>query len=264
MNRALPALIIIYFVLCLLLHTTAEKPFSLYVAKWGNASLTHVLNIAFALLLVGSGVILFRKVRSSQSKFEVWRWAPVLLGTLVSYVILMPYKSEGVHFLQFGILAILVQMYFKRSWISLNFVMVLGIIDELYQYMYGNSVYYDFNDMVLNFFGGCLGILFYNSMVQHRDDVGNRAGWYFYFIVGLPSLIILVGYLSGTLCLYVDGGCDYALFKWEDGRFTKAFWDSTDWGKQWHRIKVWEGVLLIPLLPLLYSPIFLNHKQLKK
>lgn len=264
MNRALPSLIILFFTASLLLHTTAEKPFVAYVTKWGNASLTNLLNIIFALLGIGLGVFLYKRLKQSKAKFKLTSWAPVLIGAFVSYMILMPYKSEGIHFVQFGLLAVLAQMYFKRSWISLNFVMILGIIDELYQYAYGNSVYYDFNDIVLNFFGGCLGLLFYNAVTQHKDDTGNKAGWYFYCVVLLSSLVIVIGYLSGVLCLYVDGGCDYSLFKWEDGRFTKDFWDSTDWGKQWHRIKVWEGVFLIPLLPILFSPIFYRYKKLSE
>lgn len=90
-------------------------------------------------------------------------WGVIMIFSYIGYYILMPYKSEGIHFLQYAIFGYLFYAWLKDAWVALNFSYLFGIIDELYQYIFGGSIYIDFNDFILNFLGSAIGILLYST-----------------------------------------------------------------------------------------------------
>jgi hypothetical protein len=76
-------------------------------------------------------------------------------------VFLMSYPTEVVHYLQFGILAGLLALVFRRVSPAFVLTATFGILDEAYQYWWLHrawGVYYDFNDVLLNVIAAALGL----------------------------------------------------------------------------------------------------------
>ena len=260
-------LIIIYFGLCLLLHEEAEKPFEWFVKNFGNANLSLLLNIVFGIsVLLLIFYVLKKLVEHPQRMRMLIFWLVALIFSYIGYYTLMPYKSEGIHFVQYCIMGYLCYHVLGKSWPALMLAYVLGVSDELYQYIWGGSVYLDFNDMVLNFLGSFLGILLYSTMnpasIISGSDLQWRPGWSMCILIVCCSLGFAVLHYSGLVCIYADDGCNISLIKWDRGRLSYDFWDCTDWGKCWHRIKVWEGIIVLPVLALV-SFISFNKLDIK-
>ena len=81
---------------------------------------------------------------------------------MLAYRGLFAVNSEAIHFVQYGILALLLIPLVRRCGETIVLVTLLGILDEAYQYwvLHGDwGVYYDFNDVVLNLLGAAMGVL---------------------------------------------------------------------------------------------------------
>lgn len=247
--------LLIYFVACLLLHEEAEKPFEWFVKNYGNARLSLVLNIFF---LITAAVMLFMVIKRVANKIipNSLKWMGILVAILsyASYYYLMPYKSEGIHFLQYAIMGFLSFQIMKNAWVALNFSYLLGILDEGFQFIIGNSLYFDFNDILLNFFGSAIGILcilyFQKTPPVEELNPYQFVNWCTYLMVwGFMTTLIML-YLLGILCIHPDDGCSLALHKLDRGRWSNNFIDCTHWGKCWHRVKAVEGMILTSIIPL--------------
>lgn len=247
--------LIIYFVACLLLHEEVEKPFEWFVKNYGNARLSLVLNIFF---LMAATAMLFMVIKRLANKkiSNSLKWMGVLVFILsyAGYYYLMAYKSEGIHFLQYALMGILAFQIMKNAWVALNFAYLLGIMDEGYQYLIGNSAYFDFNDVLLNFFGSAIGILIFLFLQKSPTVKETRPfqfrNWSTYLIVLAFMSTLFILYMVGILCIHPDDGCSISLHKWNRDRWSQNFLDCTSWGKCWHRVKAVEGMILSSVIPL--------------
>ena len=255
------SIILVFFACCLLFHEQVELPFEWFVREYSNKQLSDLLNVFFALFTFLVLVVSYKKLKHHQDrKSMLLYWGVIMIFSYAGYYVLMAYKSEGIHFLQYAIFGYLFYAWLKDAWIAFNLSYLFGILDELYQYVIGESIYLDFNDFILNFLGSAIGILlfatFEKGVVIDIKKSNSYKGWYIYAVVVLFTSIIAIGYLSNVICLYSDDGCSYSLIKWERGGLNTDFWDGTNWGKYWHRVKFWEGLALTSILPLCLFYLF--------
>jgi hypothetical protein len=136
---------------------------------------------------------------------------------------------ENIHYPQYALLAVLLGragFAAEASWLAAT---GLGVIDELYQYLFlprGRPTYLDWNDMVLNGLGAAFGtVALFLSRRRFRGDPVCRPG-------------IAIGLAGGALLA--------ALFA---GRpFVSPFFEVTSHARRYHVLSATEGVVVIGLL----------------
>ncbi len=129
-------------------------------------------------LMLGCAAILWRTVRRHpRRRLLAIHWLFVLLLIVASYNTLFCMNSELVHFPQFAILAVLLCPITGRCGETVFWAGLLGAIDEAYQYWWlsrHRPIYYDFNDVVLNFLGALLGVLLVLTFAPAAADAHHR------------------------------------------------------------------------------------------
>jgi glycopeptide antibiotics resistance protein len=80
-----------------------------------------------------------------------------------SYEVLIVFSVETIHFVQHALLAVPVFALTMSFGETVGWVTLMGAVDEAYQYFVlyaGNkTVYFDFNDIILNLVGTGIGVL---------------------------------------------------------------------------------------------------------
>jgi len=121
-----------------------------------------LIKIVFIVIIISVVMILFWFLKSK--KFEVWRLI-VVGGIVVLYLVgvfWLDIPEERVHFLEYGILGLLVYNGFEKRGIKIIFlsiflVALFGAIDELIQWYLPNRVG-DIRDIVMNAVSGAMGV----------------------------------------------------------------------------------------------------------
>jgi hypothetical protein len=250
-------LLLILFAITIFCHEWAEVPFEWYVKNYGNKSLKNVLNVVFTLLTAGGTVFLIRKLHQHPDKKVLFTYLVITLGfSFLGYRFLMPYKSEAIHFLQFGLLGFVCMYWVANIWFALNLVSFLGIFDEIYQYIGSYSGYLDWNDMVLNFFGVALGVVVFKIWNPDKRTILKGIQKHFglvlvYSFVGAVILLLF----SEVVCVYANDVCGRSIIRSSKGDISEDFFVSTNFGPDWHRVKPYEGMIYVLLMPLLYYPL---------
>ena len=238
-------------------HELAELPFEWFVSNYSNLMLKNILNVTFLLVLMVFLVFFWQKIKNHPGRKTLIVYGIItVIFSVLSYRYLMPYKSEGIHFIQFGILGYVCMLWVPNIWFSLNMVAIMGIFDEIYQYINSNSTYLDFNDMVLNFFGVALGIVFYklvnkNSKISIRGNIKHLGYVLQVFFIG--SLLILL--LLNVISIYGGEEAGRSIIRNPYGGWAENFFNPIDFGPPWHRVKPYEGMFYVLLMPLLYLPM---------
>lgn len=180
-----------------------------------------------------------------------------ILFATISVRILMVRPLEAAHFIQYGILSILVFLLVRRFDYTVWITFVLAHIDEAYQHFFltpNKFSYYDFNDVWLDQIGIGFGLtmLFASGFkIVKRTKSMNR------LILGVYVLLILIGaalFLIGWMRLY----------PYPDGSFAPIqLWHEridTFWSKGWktnvfHVMQPWEGMVVSIATCLIYSAL---------
>ncbi len=237
-----------FFLFSLVAHYKAQVPFELFAQQYGISTLYIIIGIGMGSL--GIGLIYFLVNHAKQVHLSIAfkaHWLFILSLAILCYFTIMPYKTEAMHFIQYGIMGILCLRVLNNPVAAVHASFFLGIIDELVQYLFGSGVYFDFNDVVLNYVGSFLGVLMWISFISIEFRQGFR------WMSGLNIVfggLLFVGLLTGVVCFFNDGKCPLYLCTWGSDRLQSVdFWDYA-WETPWHRIRPLPGALIIALLPL--------------
>jgi hypothetical protein len=101
-----------------------------------------------------------------------WRTALTLLCTGAVYAaVILPMESpeEKIHFIEYGVVALLAYESFRRYWVALVFVFAAGWIDEGIQALLP-SRYYDLRDVAFNAAAGALALLASYALSNDRRE----------------------------------------------------------------------------------------------
>jgi hypothetical protein len=105
-----------------------------------------------------------------------------LLGLTVVHVRMnFVMNVEIIHTLQFGILAVLIFPLTRSFGATLSYTVLLGMVDEWYQYavLYPEkSDYYDFNDVVLDQLGAAVSLVYLYSTGVAPEHKTESEKWY--------------------------------------------------------------------------------------
>ena len=246
----------VFLILYISLHDIAQQPFFWYVAEFDYNALQLLLNLLFGLLLLVIGFWFFRRLIHLQNRSLVLIVVTFLLIlSLIGYVYIMPYKSEGVHFLQYGLLALICYPLTYSLFYPLSLSIFLGMLDEHWQYLISQKLYLDFNDMFLNSLASGLGVLFAYIIapkhgISQRKTPNLKHPYMLILLWGIGLGILLI---SGIVVHFDDpiSQGKWFLYRHDIKTYDPAFWYEVPWGS-WHQFRPITGIILIVLFPLIF------------
>ena len=261
-NRSINISIVVFLsILYPLIHDTASKPFNWAVAQFGHKTFHLYLNVFFIVILISLVYLLYSKIKVHPERKHLCIYgSATLLCILTAYATLMPYRSEGIHFIQYGLLGIIVTPLAPSLFYAIVLTTFVGYLDEYYQYFITEKYYLDFNDLVLNIFGSAMGVIIAYGLWRRPTTEGQK--YNFKNIWGTPysaifmlALIVLAGLGFGYFSVFIDASEVYPLARHTEEIFDRDFWYTVSFDVTWHRIRTYPGLLIMCLLPLLYLRI---------
>lgn len=155
-------IVLVYYILVVLPHNVVGIWINGLFEQYSRPTYNLIVLAVATVVSVAILVSLVPRIKKHPSKREVLTY--IILSLIFSVLclnILMVINVEMVHFLQYAILAILI-FPLNRSYIgTIIWCTIAGGVDEAYQYLIleSNAFYYDFNDVVLDNLGACMGVL---------------------------------------------------------------------------------------------------------
>lgn len=175
---------------------------------------------------------------------------------IIAFNILLVVNVEIIHFLQYAILAFFLYPLLNNYRDTLFFSLLLAILDEGYQYLILAPLqidYFDFNDLIIDFIGGTLGLLLI-WLSGVKNAVTNIPWYQTSTFIGtlILALLVIVAYSNNILAIYPtnsDIQAPILLIR----RVQENFWFTIDPANKFHIVKPLEGVLILVGLFYFYS-----------
>ena len=125
-----------------------------------------ILTIAVVSLCLYAIPWLLNMRKGTRQKQQIFYLISTILLVAYTFKYLFVINIEVVHFVQYGVFAILCYPLVRNYSLILIWATMMGSIDEGYQYFYlspDRTDYYDWNDVITNLLGGALGLVFLRS-----------------------------------------------------------------------------------------------------
>lgn len=176
----------------------------------------------------------------------------IIAGLMVfSFRFLMTYSIEAIHFVEYMIVAILLFPVLRSYGETVFWVMILGILDELFQYFFlvPEFEYFDFNDNFLNLLGVATGAIAVFVLAGEAIEIKKRL--WFRSPAVITGLILLVFFsimlMTGKMTLNptTDGSNWFSLNR---KAVPDGFWKEAYPGRSFHILRPAEGLLLYYLV----------------
>jgi hypothetical protein len=168
---------------------------------------------------------------------------------------LMVVNVESVHFLQYGLISVLVFSLVKRYDYTCWIIFLLAFFDESYQHFFlspNTFAYLDFNDMFLDQVGAGFGLssLYCLNRSSGPSNKAIKSG----IILCYVALIVLgvILYTTGMMRIWPTEGEPHAfiqIFK----KPIEGFWTTVRKVHQFHIFRPLEGLLISLAMILIYS-----------
>ncbi|MBT8219156.1 MAG: hypothetical protein KJP00_05005 [Bacteroidia bacterium] len=244
-----------------LIHDKASQPFYWMVDQLGHKAFHLYLNIFFTCVLISMVYIVYYKIREHGEKKNILIYGiATLFGILAAYLTLMPYRSEGMHFIQYALLGIIVTPLSPSLFYAIVLSTFIGYLDEYYQYFVTQKYYLDFNDLVLNVLASALGVILSYTFWKRPSDT--KFSYSVKSLLKTPytgilllALIIFFGLQLGLFSVFKESDGVYPLARHPKEDFDTNFWYTVSFKTTWHRIRTYPGLLIMCLIPLLYYNI---------
>jgi len=247
-------LAIIYYLLVVLPH----EEVGIWVAQtldqpYGRDTYNLIILVLGSLGLFGYLWTLWSGVKQlKEGKRKVWfAFLMTLFFIILSFNTLLVVNVEIIHFVQYAILAILLFPLFHNYQDTLFYAMVLGAIDEGYQYFVLAPLrtdYFDFNDVIIDLIGAALGLLLlWASGI--KDKITNKSWLQSPTFIGFSILIlaVIISYSTGLLAIFPAKGEEQAPILLVR-KIQKSFWTIIHPNVKFHVITPLEGVLILGCL----------------
>ncbi|UCG32326.1 MAG: hypothetical protein JSU68_11735 [Phycisphaerales bacterium] len=219
----------------------------------------NLLTALLVMALAPVAVLLWRGIQAGQQGLLKGAYCvvtAVLIGVCYKTTFVM--NIEIIHVPQYALLALPILALTKRAGETVLWVMLVGAADEAIQYwlLYGTQhTHYDFNDTVLNVLGAGLGVVSAAIILKagRADGPSCYSAFEWFrssaFAVGAAALLaasLLAA--AGWLRVYPAAEGISAPILLSRQPLPSAYWLDTDWGKTYHIIHPYGGMLAMLLL----------------
>lgn len=249
----------VYYILVVLPHEQ--------VGLWTVDIFGHLTRDTYNLIIIVAAIIglllyavpLVLNIIKSESKIlQSFYLLSTIFFATITINFLFVINIEVVHFLQYGVFAMLCFPLIQNYILTLTWVTLAGAIDEAYQYFYlspQRTDYYDFNDVVTNLIGGAFGLLLIRSFAIKSETINFKSFFQTttfkilaLFFIAL-SLLIATGYLS----IYPIENSDnlWSLVR----KMPPGFWSNIHPNVTYHVMLPIEGTIITILMILFYRKI---------
>ncbi len=217
------SLIVVYTGIIYATLSIVSKVRKFLVETYGDTVFDHIYWF-FGIIGVALLFFCFRKYKGRQLLVKLLIFA-IFTGIYAYYLSGMKYAIERIHFLEYGLLGVLVYIAFTRHishWItvilSLHVVYWIGLGDEAIQGMLVNRVG-EIRDSIINLFSGILGVMLWWFITEASRMQGKiKPG------VIKTALIFLGGSTIFTaLFIYTVHGFGYCIENMKSGRMYSSF-----------------------------------------
>lgn len=250
---------LVYYLLVVLPH----EQVGIFIAETFKINARAQYNLIFLslglVLLSMLCIPIIKGIRTHKNgKKILFYLAATIIFTILSFKILLVLNSEVIHFPQYAVMAFLLFPLCKNYKEVLFWIILLGAIDEAYQYFYlapDRTDYFDFNDIIIDTLGGAFGLILLRS--QNIINQTNSTSWLkspiTWTLIGLSSILFIL-WLTGILYIYPPAEGIEATFVLVK-KVPVDFWSSIPPKITFHIVEPLEGVLLIILLWVFYIPL---------
>ena len=203
------------------------------------------------LLLLVIALFAWHIYRGKQKMLNIFLAVMITVMMLFSFRFLMVYNIEAIHFVEYGILAIILLPVFRSYGETVFWVTLLGIVDELFQYFFlvPEFEYFDFNDNVLNLLGAGLGVILIHALAGQTLAM-KKLIWYRSpaILTGIGLLLLfLILQFTGKMTINPTAGSEN-WFSLNRETMPDEFWKEAYPGRRFHILKPFEGIAVIYLL----------------
>ncbi len=197
-----------------------------------------VLSISIGLTGLLSIPFWLRLRKHPQQKSILLHLGIVLLLVILTYSFLFVLPTETAHFPQYALMAILLFPFTQRFDETMIWAMLVGLLDEGYQYYYlspERTNYFDFNDVLTDLLGAILGLIFLwpflKNQLKSPRPLGKSIAWK---ALGVFVLVAL------TLYAFAGDGPASIVRVAEEG-----FWTIVPPGVRFHVLRPLPGLVLV-------------------
>lgn len=245
-------ILVTYYLLIVLPHEKVGVFISSLFEGKSRAFYDQTILALTLLLLSLISYFLHKKLwtHSERKKIIAFLLVHFVLITL-SYYYLIIVNIECIHFIQYAALVLLAYPLFKNYTALLILAVLLGVVDEAYQYLYlspDRTNYYDFNDIILNTLGAGSGILI--LYIEGLKSTSNKILYWLYLVLSFVCLLILLAFFFNFLTVFSEEEIKHAvaLIKVKE----LNFWSYIEPEIVYHIVRPWEGLILTSILIYFY------------
>lgn len=262
-------ILMVYFIIAVLPHEEIGLLISSIFSPYTLDSYNRVILIFVACAIIIYLFIVFKLFKEISYQAVFGFYAINFVLAILCFKILFVLNIEAIHFLQYGIFALLCFPLLRNYSLTLVYTTIAGSIDEAYQFYYlapERTEYYDFNDVIINLIGGVFGLLIIRGL--RRKSYRYTYKTFFkskHFLILLSILLFIIGLFATGLLVknYNPNNLD-AKF-WLIREPVSQFWKfERQYNLKFHIVQPWEGVLIIASLILLYSKLYKGVPLLNK
>jgi VanZ family protein len=229
-------------------------------------------------LMVALAAFCLIKIRESRDARALRLLYLLLTGFLivVSHYTLIVFNVENIHFPQYALLAVPVFALVGRFGETVFWVTLLGALDESYQYFVlyrdNNTVYLDFNDIILNLIGAGIGVvlIYITSRPSGAPSAQSRKTPKRLFspvasaAAGILLLAYLVIFIPGLLPFSSEASAFAGPSVLSRRPLPKTFWVEPKVGKKFHIFGPSEGMIAAALLIAFYTTMDCRNSGRRK
>lgn len=249
---------ILYYIAVVLPHNFIGRLIGRNIGRPLGRTNYNFLVLTLGLLVAAVAIFFARKKFVSLSKENRLYLLFFLFITsfliILSFNILLVVNIEIIHFIQYCALAILLFPLLKSYRAVFWYGTILGFIDEIYQFIIlaPTADYFDFNDVFIDQIGLGIGLMFlFLYKRREADSLPLLArGRTLILLTGVLSLIIVLFFTYGILSVQPDEQAVIELIR----KDKVGFWRTVPPQVTFHVMRPLEGIILICVLFLLYSP----------
>jgi len=266
-----------YLAVVILFHREVSAIFDWLSEKLSFKVYNNLIFLISLMVFVICGVfVLMRIVKGERRCLKIIYWMFTVFLVVISYQMLVVFNVENIHFPQYAVLVFPVFALFKHFGATVFWVTLSGGFDEMYQYFVllrnNNTVYLDFNDIVLNVIGAGVGVALIYTLSDLKSEsfaFHENSSWKWNkFIMFTATACILFGgtslYAAGILRFYPEANAPNALIVLSRIPAPTQFWTIPTHGKPFHIFHPVEGMFVSAILIACYSLMDYSVKSRKK
>ncbi len=252
-------IVAVYSIFILFMHDPMVN-LSVLVMNYFTRQVYDVIIGAVAFVLLAGSIYYFIK------KLTEFRQATELkIGYLITVVSLLFLHSqvhfvmniELIHTAEFGIMAILIFPLTKRFGDTAFYTILLGTVDEWFQYQVlypEKSDYFDFNDLVTNLLGAGFALVLLYAAGVNNKSYPSKSAWYKSPVLYITAILaFFTGALFKLSLIQTYAGSENAWLVLNKADGPEEYWRNLTGSEiVYHVMPPLEGVALIALLLALF------------